>query len=201
MYEQEALSHSRNYPPIPPGIGWLHHARNVGAAVRGAPSKRIVSTIFGGKFEEIYRRALIEPFTKRTGVDVVLKYGNGSQWLTSAIVNKDNPEIDLLWLAYPDLCIELSSAEMPNLKDVAPVWYDGYFGHGEEAADIMELCSHLADRLRRWDAIHLLLQHAQRSISDELGRAEVSPSAIGKGFAIQRQFSRNIRTPEISAVG
>ena len=44
-----------------------------------AQSKRIVSTIFGGKFEEIYRRAVIEPFTKRTGVDVLLKYGNGSQ--------------------------------------------------------------------------------------------------------------------------
>ena len=106
--------------------------------IAGAQSKRVVSTIFGGKFEEIYRKAVIAPFTKKTGVDVVLKYGNGSQWLTSAIVNKDNPEIDLLWLAYPEsvraiaegLCMELSPAEIPNLKDVAPVWYDGYRKQG-----------------------------------------------------------------------
>ncbi|HVT30865.1 MAG TPA: ABC transporter substrate-binding protein [Lacipirellulaceae bacterium] len=99
-----------------------------------AQSKRLVSTIFGGKFEEIYRRAVIEPFTKKTGVEVVLKYGSGSQWLTSAVVNKDNPEIDLLWLAYPesvraiteDLCDELSPTDIPNLKDVAPIWYEGY---------------------------------------------------------------------------
>jgi putative spermidine/putrescine transport system substrate-binding protein len=103
-----------------------------------AQSKRLVSTIFGGKFEEVYRKAVIDPFTKKTGVEVVLKYGNGSQWLTSAIVNKDNPEIDVLWLAYPEsvraiaegLCMELSPTDIPNLKDVAPVWYDGYRKQG-----------------------------------------------------------------------
>lgn len=104
----------------------------------GAQSKRLVSTIFGGKFEEIYRRAVIEPFTKKHGVEVVLKYGNSSQWLTSAVINKNDPEIDVLWLAYPEsvkavlegLCIELSPNDIPNLKDVAPVWYDGYQKQG-----------------------------------------------------------------------
>lgn len=106
----------------------------------GAPSlataqgRRITSTIFGGKFEEEYRKAIVDPFRRATGIDVTLRYGNASQWLTSALVNRSSPEIDLLWLSYPeniqaiveDVCIELSPEEMPNLRDVHSVWYEGF---------------------------------------------------------------------------
>jgi putative spermidine/putrescine transport system substrate-binding protein len=94
----------------------------------------IVSTIFGGKFEEVYRATIIEPFRKKFGNDVTLKLGSGSQWLTTAVVSKANPEIDVLWLAFPesikaineDLAIELLPAELPNLTEVEPIWYDTY---------------------------------------------------------------------------
>lgn len=94
----------------------------------------IVSTIFGGKFEEEYRKAIVDPFKAKTGHEVVLKYGSGSQWLTSAVVNREAPEIDVLWLPFPEsikavnegLGIELLPAELPNLNDVAPIWYDTY---------------------------------------------------------------------------
>lgn len=94
----------------------------------------IVSTIFGGKFEEVYRATIVEPFRKKFGHEVTLKLGSGSQWLTSAIVSKSAPEIDVLWLAFPesikaineDLAIELLPAELPNLTDVEPIWYDTY---------------------------------------------------------------------------
>jgi putative spermidine/putrescine transport system substrate-binding protein len=107
----------------------------IGAAGRGAAqSRRIVSTIFGGKFEEEYRKAIVEPFRRLTGVEVQLKYGNGAEWLTSAVINRNNPEIDLLWLAYPenvqaiaeDLCIELTPQDIPNLANVYPEWYEGF---------------------------------------------------------------------------
>src|SRR5258708_2218591 len=100
----------------------------------GEAATTIVSTIFGGKFEEVYRATIVEPFRKKFGHDVTLKLGSGAQWLTSAIVSKAQPEIDVLWLAFPesikaineDLAIELLPAELPNLNDVEPIWYDTY---------------------------------------------------------------------------
>ena len=99
-----------------------------------AAEETIVSTIFGGKFEEEYRKAIVDPFRKKYGVNVVLKYGTSSEWLTSAFINRDRPEIDVLWLPYPesikavveDLSIELTPEELPNLRDVHPIWYENY---------------------------------------------------------------------------
>lgn len=101
---------------------------------RPAAAAQIVSTIFGGKFEEVYRATVTEPFKRKFGHDVTLKLGSGSQWLTTAIVSKAKPEIDVLWLAFPesikaineDLAIDLLPAELPNLADVEPIWYDTY---------------------------------------------------------------------------
>jgi putative spermidine/putrescine transport system substrate-binding protein len=104
------------------------------AGASEAQTKTLVSTIFGGKFEDEYRKAIVTPFAEKEGIQVTLKYGDASEWLTSALVNRDHPEIDLLWLAYPqsvqaiadDLCKELTVEEIPNLKDVEPAWYDGF---------------------------------------------------------------------------
>lgn len=95
---------------------------------------RIRSTIFGGVLEEQYRRHLVEPFKKKHGVDIDLSYGSPAQWLTSAVVNRKNPEIDLLWLIPPesfrviaeDICIELTPEDIPNINQIYPIWYDGY---------------------------------------------------------------------------
>jgi len=100
----------------------------------GTAGTTIVSTIFGGKFEEVYPETIVEPFGKKTGHDVTLKLGSGSQWLTTAMVSKASPEIDVVWLACPesvkaineDLSIELLPAELPNLVDVEPIWFDTY---------------------------------------------------------------------------
>src|SRR4051812_15273972 len=67
-----------------------------------AAATPIVSTIFGGKFEEIYRATIVEPFRQKFGHEVTLKLGSGAQWLTTALVTKARPEIDVLWLAFPE---------------------------------------------------------------------------------------------------
>jgi putative spermidine/putrescine transport system substrate-binding protein len=114
---------------------------SLGVGVVGASraqAKTLVSTIFGGRFEEEYRKAIVTPFAEKEGVQVTLKYGDASEWLTSALVNRDHPEIDLLWLAYPQsvqaiadgLCQELKVEDIPNLKDVEPVWYEGFKRRG-----------------------------------------------------------------------
>lgn len=102
----------------------------------GAPAqaqdKEFVSTVFGGVYEREYRKHIIEPFEKETGLKVLTKTGLSSEWLTNSIVNRKAPEIDLLLLPYPDsikatmegIGMPLTAADIPNLSQIAPQWYD-----------------------------------------------------------------------------
>jgi putative spermidine/putrescine transport system substrate-binding protein len=116
--------------------------RGAGAATLtigfGAPalaqSKEFVSTVFGGVYEREYRKHIIEPFEKEFGVKVLTKTGLSTEWLTNSMVNRKAPEIDLLLLPYPDsikattegLGMPLTVADIPNIAEIAPVWYDQY---------------------------------------------------------------------------
>jgi putative spermidine/putrescine transport system substrate-binding protein len=94
----------------------------------------LATTVFGGAYEREYRKNVIEPFEKETGVKVLAKLGSTSEWLTNALVNRSSPEIDLLMLPYPDsmkavmedVGMPLSVADIPNLRDVDPIWFDQY---------------------------------------------------------------------------
>ena len=99
-----------------------------------AQSKGFVSTIFGGVYEQQYRKWILDSFEKTTGAKVTLKLGAPGEWFTSAVVNRSRPEIDMLLLPYPDsiravvedIGIELKQSEIPNLKDIIPFWWDQY---------------------------------------------------------------------------
>ncbi|MSO76475.1 MAG: ABC transporter substrate-binding protein [Alphaproteobacteria bacterium] len=102
-----------------------------------APS--IVVSMFGGVVERTFRTTLIEPFEKATGIKVTPKLGAPGEWLTSAMVNRARPEIDVLWLIFPesirasqetDVLLELSEARIPNLAKVDPIWRQMYKGTG-----------------------------------------------------------------------
>ena len=103
-----------------------------------AQNSSIVSTVLGGVFEREYRKAVVEPFTKETGIEVNLKRGGPGEWATNALINRRKPEIDLLFLPYPenvrvvleDVCIPLTEADIPNLKNVHPVCYQQFRGAG-----------------------------------------------------------------------
>jgi putative spermidine/putrescine transport system substrate-binding protein len=109
------------------------------AAVMGCPaivraqSKTIVSTGFGGIYEQRYRRHVLEPFEKKTGAKFVFKYGSPDEWLANAVINKDDPEIDLPFLGLPTsikaaripgVFLDLTPEMIPNLRDVDPAFYD-----------------------------------------------------------------------------
>src|SRR5262249_2413668 len=75
------------------------------------------------------------PFAKKTGAEFVIKYGGADAWLNSAVINKASPEIDLPMLSVPvaaraikipDLFIDLNTGNVPNIKDVHPIFYDTY---------------------------------------------------------------------------
>ena len=106
--------------------------------VARAEGGSIVSTVFGGVYEREYRKAIIDPFTKETGIAVQLKLGSSAEWLTSSLINRRSPEIDVLLLPYPDniravmenIGMELTQADIPNLAQVAPVWLDQWKHQG-----------------------------------------------------------------------
>ncbi|NQV79538.1 MAG: ABC transporter substrate-binding protein [Alphaproteobacteria bacterium] len=100
-----------------------------------AQSKTLVTTLFGGIYEKNYRLAVIDPFEKATGAKIEIKYGGAGDWLTSSIVNKDNPEIDIAFLSLPvamkaikteGVFMDLPMNLIPNAKDVDPIFYDLY---------------------------------------------------------------------------
>jgi putative spermidine/putrescine transport system substrate-binding protein len=104
-------------------------------AIVRAQSKTIVTTGFGGIYEERYRKHVLDPFEAKTGAKFVFKYGSPDAWLTSAIANRDDPEIDLPFLSLPiamkalktkGIFMPLSPDAMPSLRDVDPVFYDVY---------------------------------------------------------------------------
>jgi len=116
-------------------------AGTAAAAITGFPAivraqaKTIVTTGYGGIHEKWFRTAVIEPFEKKTGAKVQIKYGGAGQWLASAIANKDNPEIDVPFLALPnamqaitidDLFLDITPEMIPNVRDVHPMFYDLY---------------------------------------------------------------------------
>ncbi|MEK9944448.1 MAG: ABC transporter substrate-binding protein [Alphaproteobacteria bacterium] len=100
-----------------------------------AQSKTLVTTLYGGIYEKNYRLAVIEPFEKKTGAKIEIKYGGSGEWFTSSVVNKDNPELDIAFLSLPvamkaiktkDVFIDLPLDLIPNAKDVDPIFYDLY---------------------------------------------------------------------------
>jgi putative spermidine/putrescine transport system substrate-binding protein len=93
-----------------------------------------VSTVFGGFFETAYRKHVVEPFERSNNAKVILKYGTSGEWVTNSIINRAQPEIDVIFLAYPDsiravnegLGMTLTPQDVPNIANLHPVWYESY---------------------------------------------------------------------------
>ena len=104
-------------------------------AVVRAQSKTIVFTSPGGIYEKNFRANVIAPFEQKTGAKFQFKYGSPGEWLTNAIINRDDPEIDLLFLVLPvaikatktsGVFLNLTPEMIPNVRDVDAGFYDLY---------------------------------------------------------------------------
>jgi putative spermidine/putrescine transport system substrate-binding protein len=106
--------------------------------VLAAGRTSLTSTVIGGTFQKIYDETVVKPFEAGNNVDVALKIGSPNEWLASAIMNRASPELDVLLLTYPEsiravkagICQELKAAELPNLADVYPQFWDGFNRQG-----------------------------------------------------------------------
>lgn len=137
MSEQKRLPLPRRH--FVAGAGAAAATLTIGiAAPARAAGGSIVSTVFGGVYEREYRKAITDPFEKATGIKTQLKLGSSAEWLTSSLVNRRSPEIDVLLLPYPDnvravmenVGMELTEADIPNIADVDPVWIKQWHGQG-----------------------------------------------------------------------
>lgn len=100
-----------------------------------AQTRTIVTTLFGGVYEQNYRRFVMDPFTQKTGARFQIRYGSPTEWLTSTLINRDDPEIDLPFLSLPvamkaltnpGVFLDITPEMVPNLRDVDPFFYDAY---------------------------------------------------------------------------
>jgi len=109
-------------------------ALTLGLALPARAGGGLTSTVFGGVWEKNYRATIVDSFEKKLGVKVALKLGSASEWLTSAMVNRGKPEIDMLLLPYPDsikavrsgIAQKLSADRIPNIREVHPMWFDQF---------------------------------------------------------------------------
>ena len=111
-------------------------AVSIGApAITSAQGKMLVTTGYGGLHEKWFRTAVIEPFEKKTGAKIQFKYGAAGEWLTSAIANREDPEIDVPMLSLPvamraitieGIFLDLDTTKMSNIGDVDPMFFDLY---------------------------------------------------------------------------
>ncbi len=103
-------------------------------ALRAQGSGGFTSTVFGGVWEQNYRKAIVDAFEAKTGVTVNLNLGSTAEWLTNAMINRDGPEIDMLLLSYPDsiravladIGLEVGPEDIPNIAEIEPVWWEQY---------------------------------------------------------------------------
>lgn len=110
-----------------------------------AQARSLVISLYGGVYEKHFKEAVIAPFEQATGARIIIKYGSPPEWLTSAVVNKDRPEIDICTLNLPtamraitldDVFLDLPPQTIPNALELDPIFYDLYsrravgFNHG-----------------------------------------------------------------------
>jgi putative spermidine/putrescine transport system substrate-binding protein len=88
----------------------------------------IVVNCFGGTFEQGWRKNIIEPFQKTTGVEVLVETALSAPALAKMRAQKDNPQIDCFIMddlvaiqaAQEGLYDKLNFKNIPNSKDVMP---------------------------------------------------------------------------------
>jgi len=117
------------------GSGFATAAWAASPALVRAQGKTLVTTGYGGLHEKWFRTAVVEPFEQKTGAKIQFKYGAAGQWLTSAIANRESPEIDVPMLSLPvamraitleGIFLDLDTAKLPNAAEIDPMFFDLY---------------------------------------------------------------------------
>jgi putative spermidine/putrescine transport system substrate-binding protein len=98
------------------------------ASIAVAQSKpdKIVVTAYGGVWAESVKKNFVSCFEKTAGVKVDVLTGESADWLNKVRANPQHPPIDVLTLAEADslraaregLLDKITTAEVPNLKDI-----------------------------------------------------------------------------------
>ena len=94
-----------------------------------AQSKTLVVTGYGGRWSEVMKRALVEPFEKKHGVKVEIVTGITTEWVAKLMAaGPDNPPFDVVMGNEPPFPIprergffeKRNEALAPNIKNVYP---------------------------------------------------------------------------------
>lgn len=118
------------------GVGLGANAFAQPALVRG---QTMIASLWGGPFAKAVREALVPDFEKDHGVKVAIEEGISSDSLAKVRMERERPKrtiigIDDIYvplLKTEDLTVPVSEADVPNLKDVNPIFLiEGGYGVG-----------------------------------------------------------------------
>ena len=94
-----------------------------------AQQKTLVVTGYGGRWEEVMKKVLVEPFEKKHGVKVEIVTGITTEWVAKLLAaGPDNPPYDVVFGNEPAFPIprergffeKRNEALAPNIKNLFP---------------------------------------------------------------------------------
>jgi putative spermidine/putrescine transport system substrate-binding protein len=104
-------------------------------AILRAQPKSIVMNVPGGIYERNFREHVSDPFEKKTGVKIELRFKGAAEVFTSMLAQRQDPEYDIAFLSYPTamrairsdgVFIDLAPEQIPNVRDIDSLFFDGY---------------------------------------------------------------------------
>jgi putative spermidine/putrescine transport system substrate-binding protein len=110
-----------------PGLIGAVTALSLALAAAASAEEKIVVTVYSGIWGTSQGACVLDPFSKATGITAVPEPAISSVAITKLIQQKDNPEIDVVWLdggpseqAWNEGIIDaIDPAKIPNLAGVA----------------------------------------------------------------------------------
>lgn len=98
----------------------------MGPAVAAQTPDRLVITAYGGVWTESVKKNFVPCFEQKTHIPVDIMPGESAEWLARIRANPAHPPIDVITLAEADslraaregLLAKITTAEVPNLRDI-----------------------------------------------------------------------------------
>jgi putative spermidine/putrescine transport system substrate-binding protein len=172
-------------------------AFTLGAAMVGIPQfslgqgklpDSIVSMAGGGDWGKVYKQVVCDPWTKKSGVQVILFTGEPAEGIAKIRANIENPPMHLIFMPeamVPDsikwgILDPMSLKTVPNLKDVKPWFHDRFDNY--VCTNNYIFCVLLYNKKKIKNIPKTWVETVDRTIKGEFGRRVSFPS-LSYGYA------------------
>lgn len=150
--------------------------------------KSIVSMAGGGSWAKAYKKVFCDPWTEKTGVEVILFTGEPGEGIAKIRANLKNPPFNIAFMPeamVPDaikwgILDQMTLETVPNLKDVPPVFHDRFDNYG--CTNNYIFCVLLYNKNKIQNPPKTWLEFVDRTINGDFGKRVSFPS-LSYGYA------------------